>query len=496
MRNAFTNEECAATIGRWLVRLFVLGGALLFFHQPLLAQQCTPFSVPQQRFGFNFNLDHGQTIEQFDVAQLDSDWYLDYTFQDTPKQPANLRFAQVIRANIWQNQNYTATVSSAVSHNRGALWILGNEPDRYGQDGLLPEEFAAFYHDLYSVIKGVDATSQVAVGAIIQATPLRLHYLSLVLEAYQSRYGQPLPTDVWTIHAFVLRECNTAGCWGASIPPGMEAFSNEGMLYEVEDHGKIEIVQEHVTNFRQWMANHGYQNKPLLITEYGILFPPNLGYPYITVRHFMEDSFDLFLNSKDSQIGYAADDGRLVQAWSWFSLNTPPYDPATQIGFNGNLFDPVNKTITPLGQDFANYVNALPASGIDLGIRQASIQPALQVLTATQPISVSLNVRNQGPQRAKEIVVDVRLQTPGSVQSTLLESRSFVNLAAGCADQLQWSLDLRSHLTQIGEYRLTFVVRSEGTIQELNGIDNQATQWLLVWPTAEIESVYLPVVQR
>lgn len=483
-------------MGRWLVRVLVLGGALLFFHRPLLAQQCTPFSVPQQRFGFNFTLDNGQTIDQFDVAQLDSDWYLDYTFQDTPKQPTGLRFAQVIRANIWQSQSYTASVSSAVSHNPGALWILGNEPDRYGQDGLLPEEFAAFYHDLYSLIKQVDATSQVAVGAIIQATPLRLHYLSLMLDAYQSRYGQPLPTDIWTIHAFVLRECGEAGCWGASIPPGMEAFSNEGILYEVEDHGKVEIVQEHVKAFRNWMANHGYQDKPLLITEYGILLPPIFGFPYRTVLHFMQDSFDFFLNSKDSQIGYAADEGRLVQAWSWFSLNTPPYDPNTQSGFNGNLFDPVSKALTPLGQDFANYVNALPASGIDLGIRQASIQPALQILTATQPVTVSLNLRNQGPQRAKQIAVDVRIQTPGSAQSTLLESRSFVNLAAGCGDQLQWTLDLSSYLLQTGDYKLIFEVRSEGQIQELNAKDNQAIQTLSVWSTAEIQTTYLPVLQR
>ena len=35
----------------------------------------------------------------------------------------------------------------------------------------------------------------------------------------------------------------------------------------------------------------------------------------------MTQTFDLFLYGTDSEIGYPADDYRLVQAWAWYSLS-------------------------------------------------------------------------------------------------------------------------------------------------------------------------------
>lgn len=256
---------------------------LLSTQKSALAQVCSTYTAPQLRFGFNLDRDTGQRVTDFDTAQLGAHWYLDYHYHLTPTVPAGMVFAHTFRAGLWQQNNYTSTVVSVVQANPGALWIVGNEPDRYGQDGLLAEEFAAFYHDFYSLIKATDGSSQVAIGAVVQATPIRLRYLNMVLAAYEQKYSTKLPTDLWTVHGFILRECNTQGCWGASIPPGLDAFSSEGILYEVEEHGDLEIFKSQILAFRQWMNEHGYRQKPLLVTEFGILFPPTLGdtYPFV-----------------------------------------------------------------------------------------------------------------------------------------------------------------------------------------------------------------------
>ena len=239
-----------------------------------------------------------------------------------------------------------------------------------------------FYHDVYTFIKQRDATSRVAVGAVVQGTPLRLHYLTIMLDEYQQRYGVPLPTDVWTVHGFILPECNKAGCWGASIPPGMEAFASEGMNYTVADHGDLEIFKQHIVAFRQWLADHGYRSKPLIVSEYGILLSPLHGYPYTVVKNYMLSTFDYFLNTMDSTTGYAPDENRLVQSWSWFSLNSAAYDVNTGQGFNGNLFDRESKQVQPLGQDFAAYTADIAKEYIDLSVTALQINPDAVLLTA------------------------------------------------------------------------------------------------------------------
>ncbi len=103
----------------------------------------------------------------------------------------------------------------------GAVWLVGNEPDRrVYQDAMEPLAYAVAYHDIYQALKQADPTAQVFAGNIVQSTPLRLKYLDLVLQAYQSRYNTFMPVDGWGIHAFILNE--EKGKWGADIPPGLD----------------------------------------------------------------------------------------------------------------------------------------------------------------------------------------------------------------------------------------------------------------------------------
>jgi hypothetical protein len=147
-----------------------------------------------------------------------------------------------------------------------------------------------------------------------------------------------MPVDVWNMHAFVLRE--ETNNWGVEIPPGFDDVQ-QGELWDIADHADLRLVEEQVLRMRRWMKDHGQQQKPLLITEYGILMPSSYGFPPSVVIQFMEESFTLFDSLRDPQLSYAADDHRLVQRWVWFSTYYNRY-PA------GNLFNGRGRANPPL----------------------------------------------------------------------------------------------------------------------------------------------------
>jgi len=124
------------------------------------------------------------------------------------------------------------------------------------------------------------------------------------------------------------------------------------MLYEIGDHDDLEIFEQQVFAFRRWMKANGEREKPLIISEYGILMPADYGFDQRRVRDFMYATFDFFLTAADDELGYGADGNRLVQRWAWYSLSDRTY--AT-----GNLFDPDTQQITPLGLAYADYISRL-----------------------------------------------------------------------------------------------------------------------------------------
>jgi hypothetical protein len=156
-----------------------------------------------------------------------------------------------------------------------------------------------------------------------------------------------MPVDIWTVHAFILRE--EAGSWGVDIPPGLAA--TEGALYEIADHDDFEIFTANLVVFRRWLWEQGYGERPLAVTEYGILMPPDYGFPPEAVADFMTRSFDFFLSARDEEIGYAADDYRLVQWWMWYSLHD------NELYQTGNLFEAETGQLTELGEVWRGYMN-------------------------------------------------------------------------------------------------------------------------------------------
>ena len=230
----------------------------------------------------------------------------------------------------------------------GGVWIVGNEPDVIWQDNLSPEDYAVAYGQVYDTIKAADPAARIAVGGISQATPLRLQYLDRVLDAYQKRYHQPLPADWWTVHGYVLREERDS--WGVEIPPGIQA--QQGKLYEIDDHGRIDIFERQLRDFRSWMAHNGYQGVPLALTEFGILMPVEYGFPPEFVAAYLRDSFHLLETMRDEDSGYPPDDFRLVQRWAWYSLSDPTFPTS-------NLADLENDRLTLVGQAYREYISLM-----------------------------------------------------------------------------------------------------------------------------------------
>ena len=282
-------------------------------------------------------------------------------------------------------------IKALVDANPGGLWIAGNEPDRREyQDSLTPSAYAIFYHDLYTLIKERDPTARVAVGSIVQPTPLRLRYLDMVLEEYRSRYGHDMPVDVWTIHNFILPEKRFG--WGADIPPGLDAYADEGMDYRPAKTTRAwTFSRPDIVDFRNWMAARGYRNRPLLVSEYGVLMPEIYGFDEVLVRDFMLDSFDFFRSAVDGGTGYPADGNRLVQAWAWYSLNDRHYDINSGGGFNGNLFDHDSGELMMLGEAFAAYTAPLVDAYADPTVAAIDMLPS-PLVSSTVPSTLTVNV--------------------------------------------------------------------------------------------------------
>ncbi len=276
------------------------------------------------------------------------------TWPDPPQVPGLTIWQTVRLGQIGEWGEWPAVsdlIEQAIERYPGSFWLVGNEPDVPWQDDATAEEYAEAYHDIYAFIRERDPDAQIGAGGISLPTPLRLAYLDRVLAHYRQRYGEPMPVNLWAIHLFTLRE--EAGSWGIGIPPGMDETA--GQLFEIEDHGDIELMKAHVVAFREWMAANGYGERPLAVTEFGILLPEDYGFPPEFVQNFMVEAYEYF-RTATGENGLAADEGRLVQYAFWYSL----YDEGEYK--TGNLFDGERGELTPLGEAFIRYVDGLAAA--------------------------------------------------------------------------------------------------------------------------------------
>lgn len=292
------------------------------------------------RLGLGFN---GSRDYETWARRLGAGWFIDWRVQ--LRHPTQLpEHWQMIRLGEDCIAPSEKAIRWVAARYPGNTWIIGNESDNLGQDTLLPEEYAQIYHRLYYLIKDADPTAAIATVGVTQVTPLRLAYLDRVLQAYRSFYGEAMPVDWWTVHVYIVRE--EKDVWGTGIPPGFQETS--GILYGTVHAGRAEIFQQQIIDFRTWMAERGYRDKPLAITEFSIPLSYVFGYTPDIVAEYLWDTFTWLDQARDQQIGYPDDDNRLVQRWAWYGLYSRFYPTS-------NLADVPADGLTEIGQAYRTF---------------------------------------------------------------------------------------------------------------------------------------------
>lgn len=456
----------------------------------------TSANAPLCRFGVNVH--GGKSIDTYDTAPLRLSWYIDYGASPTPPRPNGIEYTPVIRLHQVGGDGYGYTpngpdLAQTITANPGADWIIGNEPDRrFFQDDLLPGIYAKAYHELYTIIKQKDSQARVFAGAIVQPTPLRLQYLDAVLSSYLQEYHQALPTDGWAIHNFILNEasCNVypaEQCWGADIPPGDNA--TDGMRILVRDNDRLDLFKQQITRFRQWMLSRGYRNKPLYLSEYGVLMPdifePPDDFPPSRVNKFMNETFDYLLNTTDAATGDPNDGNRLVQRLAWYSTDDK--------SFNGYLFEKSapNKapTLSLMGQNFVSYTTNLKEE-VDLAPVQISVNPPAPLASrGNVTFTVQAQLANSGNTLAGQSF-KVRFYAGDPAQGGKQIGQDQTVTLAGCGKTGTASV-LWPNITP-GSYQIYVQADPAGQVTETNEQNNLRSQRVF-FPT---QRVFLPTVSR
>ena len=225
-----------------------------------------------------------------------------------------------------------------------AKWLVGNEPDGIGQSKRTPQEYAHEYHTWYTLIKTYNSNNLVYFGGISQPSPNRLRWLNEMIDYYEDNYGN-FPFDGIHIHNYVIPEEGSSGL-GSSV-----GVTTDGELYGQSYwnyHADLNVFYAQLIEFRKWMKQRGYENKPLIISEYGILLSEEHGYTPDYIASYLFHTLQIILLSYDCDLGNPQDDYRIVQEVSWFSANYVPHS-------NSMLFDE-NKNLTEVGKAFHRFI--------------------------------------------------------------------------------------------------------------------------------------------
>lgn len=369
------------------------------------------------------------------IDDLGAGWYLNFgPAAASASNSAEYVPMVSIRQNRDADGNYlpTYTVSPPLTENGlgnvvdsrpGTLWILGNEVDRGpdpgqtqgGQGDTFPDVYARAYHEVYYFIKQRDPSAQIANSALVQVTPGRLQYLDLMWDAYKTYYGQSMPVDVWNMHLYILPEVNPSGdpngianvalgtdpALGRKESGGNPALCPLANVYCIAEHDNMSVFHEQVIAMRTWMRDHGQRSKPLILSEFSLLYPyeddgptcflqDEFGNCFTPQRviNFLNNSFNYLKNTTNSSLGYPLDGNRLIQQSLWFSVNN-------QDGV-GNVSDLMrDNALTPVGQAYKSLVQA-QAESINLLVDHVNNPVVNTGGGGTASAKLTVTIRNNG----------------------------------------------------------------------------------------------------
>jgi len=323
--------------------------------------------------------------------------------------------------------------------NPGGLWILGNEPDVANsvQDNMMPNMYAVAYHDVYHFIKQIDPYAHIAFAGLSMMTPGRLQYLDIVWGAYLQEYGTTMPVDVWNMHLYILPEVGFDEDGNPRHSDGKIALGTDPALAKREPNGPVDIecpkddvycraehdsfsiFKEQILAMRSWMKDHEQQNKPLMLSEFSQLYPfvdyddpvnptqcflmDEYGQCFTQARvtSYLSKTMNYLETAKNQNLGYPADEYRLVQQYAWYSMWTG----SEMSGASSNL----------LVDDYDNYAadapNALTQIGRDYGTRVFSRETTFNLIAGEAP---DVQATANQPQGTVDVELSVGYSNDGS----------------------------------------------------------------------------------
>lgn len=257
-------------------------------------------------------------------------------------------------------------------------------------DRDLPTGFVDGPVDLYSPTPGILVRSYSNLPSPADPSDPRGDRHNIRIDVTGDR--NPISGGAW-VRVDAIEAASTADLPNGRLEDNSPLRAN--IVTSADVHDDLDLIEQNIRAFRQWMADHGQRNKPLIDTEHGILMTEDLGFDYPRVRAFMLNSFDRFLNGlRDPNLGYPADDNRLLQQWFWFSLAQDSFEGRP---VHTGLFSQATGQLKPLGQDFIDYVTPLIEPYAEFQVTELNLTPTW-ALFAGEPslIAVDTTVRNWG----------------------------------------------------------------------------------------------------
>lgn len=461
------------------------------------------------------------------ITQLHAGWTINFSVNFNRTWPSGVEYVPIIRLKQDKDPvtgarlpSYTVTtqpltdspggLGPLISGNPGSLWLVGNEVDRvFWQDDIMPDLYAEAYHDIYHFIKDRDPSALVAISGLVEVTPGRLQYLDIVWESYLDKYGVPIPVDVWNMHVYILPEKRADGSGSsASIALGtdpalaiLESGNNPALcaqtnVYCYAEHDDPNIFLSQVRAMRQWMKNHGLQNKPLILSEFSLLYPYDGKTPCFLmdefgscftptrVSNFLRNAVGILENQTDTTLGYPQDNYRLVQQWMWYAMYDGTEDtPNALVNISTSTGNPTG--LSTIGIAFRDKA---AASNFNVNLIPSSVSNT--AVSNTTSAVISAEVRNNGG-----------VPAGSSFTVSFYSNAALTNLIgqvvvpaelSGCAVEGQSVSVTWNGLVPNQVNNFWVKVDSGGVVVESNEADNVATGLVIV----DAQQTFLPIILR
>ena len=219
---------------------------------------------PDDRYGVAVHGGLDQEAEYF-LDSLGVSSYLNFTadMSDVPDTVEKLpHIGKTSPGSLLSPGEIEALVQSAAA---GSHWYVGSQPNVRGISGAA---FADVFHHYYTNIKAADPTAKVSGPGMLNwdftcigcgGFPSGESWLRDFINAYESKYGQPVPVGAWAIDVFPIDWNNTP-----NNDPDRPAMYN-GFPTQ---HWRIAVDQ--LERMRQDLDAMGYADTPIWVTDMAV----------------------------------------------------------------------------------------------------------------------------------------------------------------------------------------------------------------------------------